>query len=335
MFTFTIYRYSYFLKGIQPGPAVRQLVSSPSSLYTPNRPVVNNPMIVAGPAQAYTYHRAQFPQPQQAPTQLMPPPQQQLQQGQPSVARQLIPTTRPRPATDPAIPEDERIPKRPRMASDPNLSTRRSPGTAYYPQHPLYPQVSVQVPFQSLQQRAPQPKSRMAPTDRTQDQPMQPHHPQRSVTAPTNHAEPPTFPHVGPSRASSLPEITTSIPTPPTSALPVMDAHRAGGVTQTQDQLPDAHSRMQGIDQPQQAHAGPAHSVGVASPLASTPVAPPPDSVPGSPRGVNGQAQGGELTLPPLTEEQTRQMRSELADSMFTEPKEDDEKQARECVFCE
>ena len=265
----------------------------------------------------------------------MPPPQQQIQQGQPSVARQLIPTTRPRPATDPANTEDERIPKRPRMASDPNVSTRRSPGTAYYPQHPLYAQVSVQVPLQSLQQRTPQPRPRMVPTDHTQDQPMQPHNPQRSVTAPTNRAEPSTLSHVGPSRASSLPDITTSIPTPPTSAPLVMDAHRAAGVAQAQDQPPDAHSQTQGIDQPQQAHAGPAHSVSVASPPASTPVAPPPDSVPVSPRAVNSQAQGGELTLPPLTEEQTQQMRSELADSMFTEPKEDDEKQARECVLCE
>ena len=49
---------------------------------------------------------------------------------------------------------------------------------------------------------------------------------------------------------------------------------------------------------------------------------------------MNGQVQSGGASLPPLTEEQTKQMRSELADSMFTEP-EDEETQARVCMFCE
>lgn len=36
-----------------------------------------------------------------------------------------------------------------------------------------------------------------------------------------------------------------------------------------------------------------------------------------------------------LTEEQTEEMRWEVADSIFTEPQEGDEMRARTCILCE
>jgi len=324
-------------------------------------------MVVAGPSQAYNYHRAQFPHTQQVPAQLMPPPPQQLQQalpqqGQPSVSQQT-PAIRPRPVIDLAT-DDERVSKRPRMASDPNVyAQQHSPGLSIHPQHQVYTQMPFQTPSQ-LQQRVSQPRPQMVPADPMQNQSMQPRHPQRSMTAPNSyqHVPSPTSP---PPRTNSLSSIP---PTPPTSAPPVMDAYRvvAGelSATPTRRPPPDPHGQTQGINQPQQADTGPAHPASVTShnpsvadartsivtpanpvgapaersagtPLAPTPSAPPPDSVPVSPQVLSGQVQDGESSLPPLTEEQTEQMRSELADSMFSEVEEGDEMQARVCLFCQ
>jgi hypothetical protein len=302
----------------------------------------------------------------------MPPPPQQPQQafpqqGQPSVPQQLIPTIRPRPVIDLTNSDDERVPKRPRMPSDPSASALRSPRPTNHPRHPLY----AQMPYQTHQQRNQQSGLQVVPMDHAQNQPMQPYYPRRSVTAPMvpyQHVPSPTSPpYVGPFRTNSLPEITASIPAPPISAPPVMDVYRAvtgeQGATQTEVQLPDVHGQVQGVDQLRRADTGPAHHANAASqigtadagtnvatttnpaetpaerstgtPLASTPATPPPDSVPVSPQVLTGQTQAGGSSLPPLTEEQTKLMRSELADSMFTEPGEDDEKQARVCVFCQ
>jgi len=297
----------------------------------------------------------------------MPPPPQQLQQalpkqGQPPVYQQHTPAIRPRPVVDLTHSDDERVPKRPRMTSDPNVYTQHSTGLPNRPQYPAYGQASFQTPHQ-IQQRNPQPRPQVDPTGHTQNQSTQPPNQQRSMTAPNpyQHVLSPTSPSP---RASSL----SSVPTPPTSAPPVMDAYRVivGELTaaQTQGKLPDGYGQMQGVSQSRQMDTGPAHPASVASqnpsvadagtnvvttvnpveapaersmgtPLASTPSAPPPGSVPVSPQVMSGQVQGGESSLPPLTEEQTRQMCSELADSMFTEPEEGDEMQARACLFCE
>ena len=284
----------------------------------------------------------------------MPPPQQQQQQqflpqqGQPSVSQQQIPAIRPRPPIDLTSSDDERIPKRPRMASDPNVYTRRSPVSTNHPQHQVYAQMPAQTPYQ---QRNVQARSQVLAVDHIRNQPMQQHHPQRSGTAPTNmyqYAPPPTSPtYAHPYGANGLP----NVPGPPTSvsAPPVMDAYKAvtGGLgpTQIHGRLPDAQVQTQGNGQPQQAYTDPAHSAILAetptvrsmgTPLRSTPAAPPPDSAPVSPQAITGgQMQSGGSSLPPLTEEQIKQMRSELADSMFTEPKEGDETQARTCILCE
>jgi len=345
---------------------VRQFASSPSNTYALNHPAVSSPMIVAGPSQAYNYHRAQFPQPQQVPAQLMPPPPQQLQQalpqhGQPSVSQQT-PAVRPRPVVD-LTTDDERVSKRPRMASDPNVyAQQRSPGLSVHPQHQVYTQTAFQTPAK-LQQRTSQPRPQMVPTNHMQNQFIQPHPPQRSMTAPNSyqHVLSPTSPPPRTNSFSSIP------PTPPTSAPPVMDAYRivAGEVsaTPTQGPLSNARGQMQGFSQPQQVDTGPAHPASVASqpsvadagtnvvttanpvgaqaerstgtPLASTPSAPPPDSIPASPQVSSSQVQDGESSLPPLTEEQAEEMRSELADSMFSELEEGDEIQTRVCLLCE
>lgn len=294
-----------------------------------------------------------------------PPPQQQqtlLQHGQPSISQQT-PAIRPRQVVD-LTTEDERVPKRPRFASDPNVYTQqRSPGLPVHPQHQLYTQTPFQTPSQ-LQQRSSQPRPQMVSTDHTQNQFIQPHHPQRSMTAPNSyqHVLSPTSP---PPRANSFSSIP---PTPPTSAPPVMDAYRAVAgelsTTPTQRPPPDAHGQMQGVNQPPQVDTGSPHPASVASqnpsgadagtyvvttanpvgasaerstgtPLTSTPSAPPPDSIPVSPRVLSGQVQDGESSLPPLTEEQIEQMREELTDVMFSEPEEGDEMQARVCLFCE
>jgi len=293
-----------------------------------------------------------------------PPPQLQQthpQQGQPSVSQQTS-AVRPRPVVD-LTNDDERVPKRPRIASDPNVYTQQhSPVLSIHPQYQLYTQTPLQTPSKP-QQRTSQPRLQMVSPNHTQNQSTQPRHPQRSMTAPNSyqHVLSPTSP---PPRINTL----SSIPTPPTSAPPVMDAYRvvAGEVSATpaQGPRPDAHSQMQGVTQPQRVDTGPAHPASVASqnppaadagtnmattansveapaerstgtPLAPTPAAPPPDSVPVSPQVMSGQVQDGESTLPPLTEEQTEQMRLELADSMFSEPEEGDEMQARMCLFCE
>jgi len=332
---------------------MRQSISNP---HAPNLPTVNNPMIVAGPAQAHNSHRTQFPQPQQAPSQQMPPPQQPLQQttpqyGQPSVPQQHPSTIRPRPVIDLTNSDDERIPKRPRMASDPNVFTHHSPGSASRFQHQVYAQVPAPVSYQVLRQINPQPQSQVATMDH-----------QRLVTGTTNQSQ----------RALSFASpfyvgtnTLSNIPAPPTSAPPIMDAYRAvtgeEGAMRTQGQPPDVHGQRQGIGQPRRAHTDPAHPANAVSqipstadagvtkaaanansaersaetPLGSTPIAPPQDSVPVTPQVTNGQMQGGGSSLPSLTEEQTEQMRLELADSMFTEPEEDDETQTRICVFCE
>jgi len=373
-FTPVVIRYSYYLKGAQPGQVARQFAPPPSNSHAPTLPATSSPTIIAGPVQSYNYHRPQFPQPQQAATQSMPPPQQQPQQafpqqGQPSVHQQQIPATRPRQVVDLTNSDDERVPKRPRMASDPNVYSQHSPGLASHLQHQVHAQMPAQAPYQILQQRSLQPRPQVVTMDYTQNQPMQQYYSQRSVTTPTNlyhHAPPPTSPtYAGPYGANSLP----NVPTPSISAPPFMGVYGAvageEGITQTQGQLPDANGRMQGVGQLQQAYTDPAHPADVPSqtastadtgtnvvttanpvktaterstgtPLGSTPGAPPPDSVPVSPQVItNGQAQGGESSLPPLTEEQTKRMRSELADSMFTEPGEDDERQTRICLFCE
>ena len=292
----------------------------------------------------------------------MPPPQQPQQalpqQGQPPVSQQFTPSIRPRPVIDLTASDDERVSKRPRMASDPNAYTQHSAGVSNRPQH----QVHTQAPYQP-QQRNTEPRPQVVPMGHTPNQPIQSHYPQRSMTAPNpyQHVLSPTSP---PPRVNSF----SNIPTPPTSAPPVMDAYRIVAAEQSarqpQGNLPDVHGQARGTIQPQQMDTAPVHPASVASqnpsfadvgtnvvtiastvetpagqstgtPLASTPVAPPPDSVPVSPQGISGQVQGGESSPPPLTEEQTSQMRSELADSMFTEPEEGDEMQARVCMFCE
>lgn len=331
---------------------MRQFASPPLNSHVPNRSTVSNQMIVAGPAQAYNYHRVQFPPPQQAPVQLMPPPQQ-LQRTPP----QQLPSIRPRPSVDLSNSDDERVSKRPRVASDPDVSTQYPAGPSNYPQHPGYAQVPSQAPYQALQQRRPQ----VALMDHMQRLPMQPNYQQRPAAEPTDlyrHGPPPTSP--------SFRSLKNAL-AHPTSAPPIMDAYRTAasdrGAIQTQGEPPNAHNQTQEIGRPQQVHTGPAHPANVASrippaadartsvatiaspaetpaegstgtPLASTPAAPPPDSASVSPQTMNGQVQSGGASLPPLTEEQTKQMRSELADSMFTEP-EDEETQARVCMFCE
>jgi len=275
----------------------------------------------------------------------MSPPHQQLQrqappqQGQPSGSQQQIPATRPRPVIDLTDSGDERVPKRPRMASDPNVYSQRSPGSVNHPQHQAYAQMPAPAPYQ-ISQRIAQQRSQAVAMDYLRDQPMQWNYPQRSGTAPTNPYQyaslsmSPTY--VGPHGAN------TSIPAPPVSAPPVMDTHRGATSSQGATQLFDAQNQIQGVGQPQQvAHPTSGNLVetpgerSTVTPVGSTPAAPPPDSVRVSPEAMtNDQTQGGELTLPPLTEEQTKQMRSELADSMFTEPEEGDETQARTCEFC-
>ena len=254
------------------------------------------------------------------------------------------------------------------MASDPNVHMQHSAGLASHLQHQVHAQMPARAAYQTAQHRRPQPRPQVVPMDYTQDQPMQQYYSQRSVTSPTNlyqHDPPPTSPtYTGPYGANSLP----NVPGPPTSVPPVMGVYGVvmdeENVTQTWGQLPGANGRMQGIGQPQRAHTDPAHPANVTfqtastadagtnmvttakpaetpaerstgTPLESTPAAPPPDSVPVSPQVVtNGQTQGGVLSLP-LTDEQAKRMRSELADSMFTEPGEDDERQMRICLFCE
>jgi hypothetical protein len=137
------------------------------------------------------------------------------------------------------------------------------------------------------------------------------------------------------------------------------------GTIQTQGQLPNANGRMQGVGQPQQVHVDPAHPANVASQTASNAdagtnmvTAAYPAETPAerssrdssrvnagrTPSGFgsclaksdNERSNAGWGTvLTPSDRRTDQEMRSELADSMFTEPKEDDERQTRICLFCE
>lgn len=334
-------------KETQPGQAPWQFVPPPPNQYAPAPPAAGNPTVVAGPIQAYNYHRTQLPQvaahsmpPPQPPQQQAPP-----QQGQPSVPQQQTSAIRPRPVIDLTNSDDERVHKRPRMASDPNVYTRRPPGSANHLQHQMYAQMPALTPYQIMQQGIAQQRSQVVPNDHVQNQHVQQYYPQGSYTAPTNsyqYGPPHTSPtHVGPYGETSIP----NVPTPSISAPPVMDTYRTEqGTMQIRDQPP--YARGQVYNQPRQVHPDPTHPGNPAetpaerptgTPSGSTPAAPPPDSVPASPHEatMNGQTHGGQATLPPLTEEQVKQMRSELSDSMFTEPKEGDETQARVCVLCQ
>lgn len=318
---------------VQPGPVARQFTSPPSNLYTANPSVTNNPAIVAGPIQAYNFHRAQLPQSQQLAAQLMPPPQPQ---GQPSVFQQQIPATRPRQVIDLTGSHDERVPKRPRMASDPNVYIQNAPESVTHLQHQAYARMAVPASYQIPQQRIPQPRAQVPPMDHTQAQFTQQYYLQR--TGPYQQA-PSLTPstHVGQYRANALSNVPTPLAT---------DAYGAAageqGAPQLQGQL--FNGRMQAIGQPSQVYTDPAHFANVASPIIDagtdhietsterskgTPVEPI------SPRvTTNGHTHGGESSLPSLTEGQTMQMRSEVADSMFTEPQEGDGTQSRTCMLC-
>ena len=329
-----------YSKETQPGQAPWQFVPPTQNPYAPASPTAGNPTVVAGPIQAYNYHRTQFPQ---VAAHSMPPPQQPQQQGQPSVPQQQTSAIRPRPVIDLTNSDDERVHKRPRMASDPNVYTRRPSGSANHLQHQMCAQMPAPTPYQIMQQR-----SQAVPNDHVQNQHVQQYYPQGSYTAPTNsyqYGPPHTSPiHVGPYGETSIP----NVPTPSMSAPPAMDTYRTvtgeQGTMQIRDQPPYAQGRV--YNQPRQVHPDPTHPGNPAetpaerptgTPSGSTPAAPPPDSVPASPHDatMNGQTHGGQATLPPLTEEQVKQMRSELSDSMFTEPKEGDETQARMCVLCQ
>lgn len=284
----------------------------------------------------------------------MPPPQQ----GHPSVPQQQVPATRPRQVVDLTNSDDERAPKRPRMTSDTNVYTHRSPGPVNHFQHQVYAQMPVSAPYQVLQQRNPQSGPQTAPMDQTQAQLTQQYYQQRTGANPMSsyqHVPSPTSSaYVGPYGMNALP----NVPTPPTSASPAVDAYGVfsgeRGAMHAQG-LP-SNGQMRAIGQPQQAYADPGYSVNVASPAtdadssharsptersSGTPARPTsivqtfPDSRPVSPRtGTNGSVHGGNITFPPLTEYQMGQMRSEVADSMFTEPEEGDETQARMCLLC-
>lgn len=284
----------------------------------------------------------------------MPPPQQQ---GQPSALQQHIPAVRPRQVIDLTNSDDERVPKRPRMASDPNIYTQHSAGPVTHFQHQMYDQAPAPAPFQVLQQRNLQ-RSQMPPMDRTQVQLSQQYFSQRSETGPTHQyqqiPQPPSPAFVGQYGVNALP----NVPTPPTSAPPVMEAYVTimgeQGARQIQGQLPSG--QMRAISRPRQAHTDPACSPNVPSPTASaganhtgtptkrptgTPVpstsaTAPTDSRLVSPQmPANGHMHGGELRFPQLTDEQTSQMRSEVADSMFTELMEGEGIQGRTCMLCE
>lgn len=343
-----------FTHAAQPGPVARQFISPPSNPYATNNSVPNNPAIVAGPIQAYNYHRAQFPQSQQIAAQLMPPPQQQ---GQPCAPQQQIPAVRSRQVIDLTNSDDERVHKRPRMASDPNIYTQHPAGPATHFQHQVYDQIPTPAPFQVLQQRNLQ-RSQLPPMDHTQAQLSQQYFSQRPGTGPAHQYQqippPPTPAFVGQYRVNALP----NVPTPPTSAPPVMDTYvttmGGQGARQMQGQLPNGQVRA--ISRPRQAYTDPVCSPNAPSPAASaganrtgtptkrptgTPVAStsavaPTESPLVSPRmPTNGHMRGGELQFPQLTDEQTSQMRSEVADSMFTEFMEGEESQGRICVLCD
>jgi hypothetical protein len=354
--TFIVTPLSYFQKAAQPGPVARQFVSPPSNAYATNPPVTPNPAIVAGPIQAYNYHRAQFPQSQQTAAQMLPPPRQQ---GRSPVLQQHIPATRPRQVVDLTEDEDERVHKRPRMASDPNVYTQHSVGSATPFQHQIHAQMPAPAPYQVLQQRNLQSRSQVAPSDRMQGQIVQQYYSQRSGTGSADQ-----YQQVSPPTASTYftrygTNTHPNVPTPSTSVPPVMESYGIvtgeEGATQTQNQPPNG--QMQAFGQPRQVYTDPAYSVDFTSSAAGagtshtgspnersagnstgrlTPAVAPSDSVPLSPQAAtNGHMHGREPSLPMLTDEQASQMYSDVADSMFTEPNEGDETQARTCMLCE
>ena len=318
----TLISFSHLQKAAHPGPVARQFASSPSNPYTTNHVVANTPAIVAGPIQAYNYHRAQFPQSQQPAAQLMPPPRPPGQ----FFSSQQIPATRPRQIVDLTNSDDERVPKRPRMASDPNVYTQNSPGPVTHLRHQAYAQMPAPAPYQVLQERNLHPRAQMAAVDHMQTQFSQQYHSQRP--GPTNSYQ------------------QFSPPPPPTNAGHYRVTGEQGA-TQIPSNLPNG--QVQGFGQPGQAYTDLPHSANIASPTSdagTTHTETPAERSTGTPVGStaatapldssrvtkNGHMHGGELPL--LTEEQSRHMRSEVADSMFTEPQEGEQTQARTCMLC-
>ena len=237
---------------------------------------------------------------------------------------------------------DERVPKRPRLSSDSNVYIQNPPGLVTQPQHRVYAQMPAPA-YQILQQRNPQPRAQLSHMSNVQTQPTQQYHSQR--LGPTN-----SYQQISP--PASFTQYRTNTPAPPVSATLVMDGY--GAVTGGQGTT-TIQGQIQAISQPRQMYPDPTYSANAASPIAeaggyrseslverptgtppgSTPAAGPPDLLPVSPRvTTSGRTHGGESPLPSLTEEQTRQMRSEVADSMFTEPQKDDRTEARTCVLC-
>lgn len=282
----------------------------------------------------------------------MPPPQQQ---GQPSTPQQQTPAVRPRQVIDLTYSDDERAPKRPRMTSDPNIYTQHPAGPATHFQRQVYAQIHAPAHFQVLQQRNLQ-RSQVPPMDHTQAQLPRQYFSQQSANGPTYHQipPPPSPAFVGQYGVNAL----LNVPTPPTSAPPVMDTYVATmgeqGARRMPGQLPNGQARA--VSRPQQVYADPTCSPNVPSPsagagvshtgtpterptgtpAASTPPVTPTDSRLASPRmPTNGYMHGGELQFPRLTDGQTSQMRSEIADSMFTEFVEGEEIQGRTCMLCE
>ena len=321
-----LYPFFTLPKTAQPGPVARQFVSPPLNQFATNPSAADNPAIIAGPIQAYNYHRAQFPQPQQSVVQPMPPPQQR---GYTPVFQQQSLAARPRQVIDLTIPDDERVHKRPRLASDPAVYTQQPPGSLPHLQHQVNAQMPVPTPYPVFQQST---------------QPAHPYHPQRPGTGPPNLHSPPTY-VVQYGTGAFL-----KTPIPSTSAPPVMGAYGAvtDGQTVTQLQGQSSNGQVQGAVPPRQMYMGPVHPTNVTSPTVEasanhngmtpterpigTPVVPAStDSLPASPRAVSNTQ---EPSSPPLTEEQTERMRSEVADSMFTEPEDGDEAQTRTCELC-
>lgn len=271
----------------------------------------------------------------------MPPPQQQ------SPPQPQTSTARPRLVIDLTNSNEERAPKRPRIASDPNVYSQPSPGSATYFQHQMRLQTPSPAPHQVVQQRNGQQRPQLAATDHVQNQPTQQYHPyaQRFGTAPANLYQ------YGPSSASPLyvgPQGATNlqnIPIPPMSAPPVTGVDRTvtgeQSITYFQGQPPDAQGQVQGDEQSQQVHAHSTRPINFPETSAErssgiSPGAPLPGSNSVSPQAMmNVQVYNREGSPPPLTEGQIKQMRSELADAMFTEPEQDDEMQARTCVLCQ
>lgn len=275
----------------------------------------------------------------------MPPPQQQ------SPSRQQTSTTRPRLVIDLTNSNEERAPKRPRMTSDPNVYSQPSPVSVTYFQHQMRAQTPSPAPQQIVQQRNGQRSQQTAAMDHTQNQATQQYnpYPQRFGMEPANSYQygPPSMSplFVRPQGATEL----QSLPVPSISAPPVTGVERTvtgeQSITYFQSQPPNAQGQVQGNDQSKQVYTQPTHPINLPEtstgrssgiPSGTAPVTPLPCSTSVLPQSaMNGQAHNREASLPPLTEGQIKQMRSELADAMFTEPEEDDKMQARTCVLCQ